>query len=84
MRIQLPVADAIALEPGAQVALFLTACPLDPLHGEILDTSYQAKLSEEGVARRERRSNCTSTRPFPRCCATGVPAAKSARVKPWQ
>jgi len=50
MRIQLPVADAIALEPGAKVALFLTAYPLDPLHGEILDTSYQAKPSEEGVA----------------------------------
>lgn len=50
MRIQLPVADAIALEPGAKVALFLTAYPLDPLHGEILDTSYQAKPSDEGVA----------------------------------
>lgn len=50
MRIQLPVADAIALEPGAKVALFLTAYPLDPLHGEILETSYQARPSDEGVA----------------------------------
>jgi multidrug resistance efflux pump len=47
--IQLPVADAIALEPGAQVTLYLTAYPLEPLHGRILETSYQAKASEDGV-----------------------------------
>ncbi|MBB3180302.1 HlyD family efflux transporter periplasmic adaptor subunit [Variovorax sp. Sphag1AA] len=50
MRVQLPVADAIALEPGAKVTLFLTAYPLDPLKGHILETSYQAKPSEEGVS----------------------------------
>lgn len=50
MRIQLPVADAIALEPGSKVALFLSAYPLDPLQGEILETSYQARPSDEGVA----------------------------------
>lgn len=50
MRVQLPVADAIALEPGAEVTLFLTAYPLDPLHGKILETSYQAKPSDEGVS----------------------------------
>jgi Barrel-sandwich domain of CusB or HlyD membrane-fusion len=49
MLIQLPVADAIALEPGAQVTLYLTAYPLAPLHGRILETSYQAKASEDGV-----------------------------------
>ncbi|MDM0034489.1 HlyD family efflux transporter periplasmic adaptor subunit [Variovorax sp. J22P271] len=50
MRVQLPVADAIAIEPGAPVTLFLTAHPLDPLHGRILETSYQARTSDEGVA----------------------------------
>ncbi|MCY1274179.1 efflux transporter, RND family, MFP subunit [compost metagenome] len=50
MRIQLPVADAIALEPGAKVTLFLTAYPLAPLQGEVLETSYQAKPGEDGVA----------------------------------
>ncbi|MDM0107952.1 HlyD family efflux transporter periplasmic adaptor subunit [Variovorax sp. J22R24] len=50
MRVQLPVADAIALEPGAKVTLFLTAYPLDPLQGQILETSYQAKASDEGVS----------------------------------
>ncbi|MHB9833213.1 efflux RND transporter periplasmic adaptor subunit [Paraburkholderia terrae] len=49
MSIQLAVADAIALEPGAEVTLYLTAYPLDPLHGRILETSYQAKASEDGI-----------------------------------
>ncbi|MBS0455059.1 MAG: HlyD family efflux transporter periplasmic adaptor subunit [Proteobacteria bacterium] len=49
MRVQLPVADAIALEVGAPVTLYLTAYPLQPLHGKILETSYQARLNEESV-----------------------------------
>ncbi|SOE86915.1 Barrel-sandwich domain of CusB or HlyD membrane-fusion [Burkholderia sp. YR290] len=49
MSIQLAVADAIALEPGAEVTLYLTAYPLAPLHGRILETSYQAKASEDGI-----------------------------------
>lgn len=49
MLLQLAVADAIALEPGAEVTLFLTAYPLKPLKGKILETSYQARPSDEGV-----------------------------------
>ncbi|HZZ11577.1 MAG TPA: HlyD family efflux transporter periplasmic adaptor subunit [Paraburkholderia sp.] len=49
MLIQLAVADAIALEPGAEVTLYLSAYPLAPLHGKILETSYQAKASEDGI-----------------------------------
>jgi len=49
MLIQLAVADAIALEPGAEVTLFLTAYPLTPLKGKILETSYQARPADEGV-----------------------------------
>ncbi|BAN50343.1 efflux RND transporter periplasmic adaptor subunit [Metapseudomonas resinovorans] len=49
MLIKLPVADAIALDPGAEVTLFLTAYPLSPLKGKVLETSYQAHASEEGV-----------------------------------
>ncbi len=49
MQIQLAVADAIALEPGAEVTLFLTAYPLSPLKGKILETSYQARPGDDGV-----------------------------------
>ncbi len=49
MLIELSVADAIALQPGAPVTLFLTAYPLQPLRGHILETSYQARPSDDGV-----------------------------------
>ncbi len=48
--IHLPVADAIALEIGAPVKLFLTVRPLSPLDAKVTETSYQAVLSPEGVA----------------------------------
>lgn len=50
MLISLPAADAIALEPGAQVKLFLSVRPLDPLAGKVSETSYQAMLSPDGIS----------------------------------
>lgn len=46
----LPVADALNLEPGAPIRLFLHTTPLDPLPATLLQTSYQAVLSPEGVS----------------------------------
>ena len=48
--INLPVADAVVLEPGAKVKLFLTVLPLSPLAATVSESSYQASLSPEGVA----------------------------------
>ena len=46
----LPVGDALNLEPGAPIRLFLHTKPLDPLPATLLQTSYQAVLSPEGVS----------------------------------
>lgn len=46
----LPVADAIAISTGAEMRMFLQTAPLDPLHGKIFQTSYQATNSPEGVS----------------------------------
>ncbi len=46
----LPVADAINLEPGADLRLYLHVAPLTPLDGRLSETSYQAVVSPEGVA----------------------------------
>jgi Biotin-lipoyl like len=46
----LPVADALNLEPGAPLRLFLHTQPLSPLPAVLLQTSYQAMLSPEGVS----------------------------------
>lgn len=48
--VHLPVADAISLDIGASLRLFLTVMPLVPLDAEITETSYQATLSPEGIA----------------------------------
>ncbi|WP_397474301.1 efflux RND transporter periplasmic adaptor subunit [Pusillimonas sp.] len=50
MLIHLPVADAMSLEPGAEVKLFLTVRPLEPLSGRLTETSYQATQSPDGIA----------------------------------
>ncbi|GEN26245.1 efflux RND transporter periplasmic adaptor subunit [Halomonas cupida] len=50
IEVQLAVADAIALEPGSEVTLFLTAYPLEPIKGEIIETNYQARPDDNGVA----------------------------------
>tara|TARA_R110000851_G_scaffold111379_1_gene234687 strand:+ start:4279 stop:5646 length:1368 start_codon:yes stop_codon:yes gene_type:complete len=50
MLIYLPVADAITLESSALVKLFLTVRPLAPLSGSVIETSYQATPSPDGVA----------------------------------
>lgn len=49
MLIQLPVADALTLAVGAPVSLFLTVRPLSPLTGKLIETSYQAVPTPEGV-----------------------------------
>lgn len=46
----LPVADAINLEPGAEVRLFLQVAPLTPIAARLSQTSYQATESPDGVS----------------------------------
>jgi hypothetical protein len=46
----LSVTDAINLEPGAELTLYLHVAPLTPLDGWLSETSYQAVVSPEGVA----------------------------------
>lgn len=59
--IHLPVADAITLDEGAPVKLFLTVKPLSPLSGQVTETSYQALLSPEGVASYRLRAELGET-----------------------
>lgn len=59
--LHLPVADAIALDPGAQIKLFLTVKPLSPLSAHITETSYQSVLSPEGIASYRLRAEFDDT-----------------------
>ncbi|AEG93379.1 efflux RND transporter periplasmic adaptor subunit [Ramlibacter tataouinensis] len=46
----LPVTDALNLEPGAPIRLFLHVKPLDPLAATLLQTSYQAVPGPDGIS----------------------------------
>lgn len=47
--IYLAVADAIKLEQGTNIRLFLTVKPLSPMSAVITESSYQVTLSPDGV-----------------------------------
>lgn len=49
IRIDLPVADAIALDPGAAVELYLDVDPLEPLTAAVDHASYEAAPTPAGV-----------------------------------
>jgi hypothetical protein len=45
LRLHVPVADAIALEPGAEVALFLDVDPLQPRRATLVRAGYEAEVT---------------------------------------
>jgi HlyD family secretion protein len=48
--VHVPVSDAIALDPGAAMRVFLHVSPLSPLEGEVIETGYQALLSPDNIS----------------------------------
>ncbi len=57
--IEVPVADALVLHEGAPVKLFLTVRPLSPLSASVVQSSYQAYLSDERIASYRLRAEFT-------------------------
>ena len=49
LKIWLPVEDAINLEPGAKVRVFLNIDPTRPVDAELKQTSYEAQVTPAGV-----------------------------------
>lgn len=49
LRIELPVADAVVLEPGAPVRLFLDRDPLAPVDAVLEYAGYEAEMAPSGV-----------------------------------
>ena len=58
--VHVPVGDAIAMAPGAQLRLFLHVAPLDPLDGEVIEASYQATMSPDNIASYRIRAQLSS------------------------
>ncbi len=46
-RVDLPVSDAIVLEPGARIKVFLDSDPLHPVEAKLIRSDYRAQLGED-------------------------------------
>ena len=76
----LPVADAINLEPGAEMRVFLHVAPLSPLAAKLTQTSYQATLSPEGIASYRIRGSFDGPAPEARVGLKGTAKLYGSRV----
>ncbi|WP_130470529.1 efflux RND transporter periplasmic adaptor subunit [Candidatus Magnetaquicoccus inordinatus] len=75
LEIHLPVADAITLEPGAEIAFFLHIHPQDPLPAVLEYASYQAEVTAEALLAYRIKARFRDTRALPR-----IGLAGSARI----
>ena len=72
MLLNLPVADAIALEIGAPVKLYLSAHPLSSIEGRIMETSYQAITTTDNIAAYRLRASIDEKAPEARLGLRGT------------
>ncbi len=63
LEIHLPVSDAIALPPGADVRLFLNTDPASPLDARLVRAGYRAGQTPEGVMAYRLRATLTGDDP---------------------
>ena len=68
----LPAMDAINIESGASLRLFLHVKPLEPLAGTLLQTSYQAVPGPEGVSAYRLRGKFDADTTVPRIGLRGT------------
>ncbi|HZY18584.1 MAG TPA: HlyD family efflux transporter periplasmic adaptor subunit [Ramlibacter sp.] len=81
MLLHVPVGDAIAVDPGAPVRVFLHVAPLSPLDGEVVETGYQAMLSPDNVASYRIRAKLSGdVRELPRIGLKGTAKLYGKRV----
>lgn len=80
LRISLPVRDAIALNPGAPVELFLDVDPLAALPAKLISASYEAEMTPAGVLSYRVRAAFPPGFPPPRIGLQGVANIQGQRV----
>lgn len=66
VEIQVPVGDAVALTPGADVSVFLDIDPLTPLSASLTRAAYGAEMTEDGVLAYRASAALTPDAPPPR------------------
>jgi hypothetical protein len=80
LKIWLPVEDAINLEQGAEISLFLNTDPASPVAASLKQTSYQAEVTEAGVLAFPLLGRFSVT-PAPRLGLTGTAKLYGTEVR---
>lgn len=70
--IRLPVDDALSLEPGAAVKLYLNVAPLGAVGGVLTQSSYEPTLGSEGVVAYNLKADLAAGEPVPRIGLKGT------------
>ncbi|MBF0585076.1 MAG: HlyD family efflux transporter periplasmic adaptor subunit [Magnetococcales bacterium] len=80
LEVHLPIADAINLEVGAEVALFLNVRPDAPVPAVLEYASYQAEVTAEGILAYRVKARFTDVQRLPRIGLTGFARIYHQRV----
>ncbi|MDX2455921.1 MAG: HlyD family efflux transporter periplasmic adaptor subunit [Gammaproteobacteria bacterium] len=80
IRLWLPIDDAINLEIGAAVTLFLNIAPTHPLHGTLRQTSYEAQVTPGGNLAYQLKATFSNDSDAPRIGLKGTGKIYGDRV----
>jgi hypothetical protein len=72
LRVDVPVSDAMILQNGARVKVFLDSAPLTPLEATVVHADYQAKTHEAGILAFRVIAKLTDTATVPRLGIRGT------------
>jgi hypothetical protein len=80
LEVQLPVADAINLEPGAKVQFFLNIDPAAPISAELYFAAYQAEVTPDEALAYRLKARLRQTEALPRIGLKGTAKVFGSRV----
>ena len=70
--VRLPVADAIALEPGTRITFYLATDPQNPRDAVLRSASYRAELAPSGIVAYSLKADFSGSVPPPRIGLSGT------------
>ncbi|MGZ5027068.1 MAG: efflux RND transporter periplasmic adaptor subunit [Methylobacter sp.] len=80
LEVQLPIADAINLEPGSKVQFFLNVDPATPVSAELYFAAYQAEVTPDEALAYRLKARFKQTEVLPRIGLKGTAKVFGSRV----
>ncbi|MDD5581086.1 MAG: HlyD family efflux transporter periplasmic adaptor subunit [Methylobacter sp.] len=80
LEVQLPIADAINLEPGAEVQFFLNVDPVTPVSASLYFSAYQAEVTPDEILAYRLKARFAQANVLPRIGLKGTAKVFGSRV----